>query len=386
MTTQLKYGRRLTKAQRAACRREGLRKADGILYRSSGELAELLGCHRDTARYWMARSTVSLPGPKSGMRKKQASPAMALAAKEYRDRGMAVPEIALALAEDNPQQPPEERVTAYQLDRLRQDEQWPPVRVRKKRGTHQEFEATEPGFLHVDTVVGPQTSDPVIFTARERSSRLSFAMVSRGRKSEDAALFLTAVRAACPLIIHTVLTDNGSEFKKDFAKALLKDLAKDPTKELAGEKYSIEHRHTKARRPQTNGMVERFNGLLKGGVEADNGWWNNGTDRASDNEKFQKERFGTPLPDRQVKRLQRDINRWLLWVNLVKPNRQLARQTPLSWLQNLEKDRPDFFQHSTRCIISQENLQQITKGLRGQRYLKTPPEHWTPSAEVSIML
>ncbi len=66
---------------------------------------------------------------------------------------------------------------------------------------------------------------------------------------------------AAPFRIRTVLSDNGSEFT---------DRLFNKQKQASGEHefdrlcaaLGIEHRLTKPRHPQTNGMVERFNGRI----------------------------------------------------------------------------------------------------------------------------
>jgi transposase InsO family protein len=310
----------------------------------------------------------SLPGPRPGHKRRPLTEAQKAKAREYRKGGMPVPSLARALSEDFGT-----RVTAYQVRRLKHDEGWPALRPRKIRKPHQPFDKTLPGFVHVDTIIGPTTECPVIYTARERSSRLSWAMVSSERTSAAAARFLKHITETSPLKVHTILTDNGSEFKKDFAAAV--------------SRLGLQRRHTRARHPQTNGMVERFNGLLKEGVETRGIWWCAGSkDRNTDWEKMCLENYRIPLPDHRVRRMQRDLDRYLLWINCVKPNRQLAWKTPLEWMKDQERSRPEDFQHPTTTIISEENLYRMTKDLGGQRYLPKPPPNWPPGALVSIDL
>jgi transposase InsO family protein len=178
------------------------------------------------------------------------------------------------------------------------------------------------------------------------------------------------VLRGCPLRLHTILTDNGSDFAKDFA--------------AAAAARGLEHRHTRPRRPQTNGMVERYNGMLKEALGVHDGaWWHQPSDRPTDRDRFHQERFGTPLPDRAVARMQAAVDRWLLWLNAVRPNRQLAWQTPLRWLQGLEADLPSRFQRPTATMVSPARLHQIAVGLRGQRFLLAPPPDWLRGAGLS---
>jgi hypothetical protein len=282
---------------------------------------------------------------------------------------MSVPALARALSEDFPG----EKITAHQIRRLKKGERWPDLRPKKTRPPHKTFDKTDPGFAHMDAIIGPTPDGPVIFTARERSSRFSFAKVSAARDSAAAADFLKEVVNQFPLKIHTVLTDNGSEFAKDFA--------------TAAASMTLKHKHTRPRRPQTNGMVERFNGLLKPAVIPSPSWWFTGReDWPTDGERFYCEKAKTPLPDHRIARMQRDVDRYLLWINTVKPNRQLVWTTPLDYLKSLAGDSPASFQRSSDTIISPETLHRITAGLGGQRYLPTPPKDWLRSGGLIVDL
>ena len=79
-----------------------------------------------------------------------------------------------------------------------------------------------------------------------------------------ASAFLTALIAAVPYKIHTILTDNGIQFR--FAPRY----ADGPTARYTTHMFhmrcrenSIEHRFTKINDPWTNGQVERMNRTIK---------------------------------------------------------------------------------------------------------------------------
>ena len=76
----------------------------------------------------------------------------------------------------------------------------------------------------------------------------------------DASEFLKFVTERFPFKIKKVLTDNG----KEFTNKVFGYNASNKTHEFDELCISlgIEHRLTKVRRPQTNGMVERFNGRI----------------------------------------------------------------------------------------------------------------------------
>ena len=80
------------------------------------------------------------------------------------------------------------------------------------------------------------------------------------KTAKDAREFLKFVTERFPFEIKKVLTDNG----KEFTNKVFGYNATNKTHEFNDLCLSlgIEHRLTKVRRPQTNGMVERFNGRI----------------------------------------------------------------------------------------------------------------------------
>ena len=132
--------------------------------------------------------------------------------------------------------------------------------------THKAFKAYAPGYLHVDIKYLPQMADETarryLFVAIDRATRWVFVQIKGDKTAASATAFLKALHAACPIKIVKLLTDNG----KEFTDRLFASRERQPTGghvfDVLCAKLQIEHRLTKPRTPQTNGMVERFNGRI----------------------------------------------------------------------------------------------------------------------------
>ena len=73
--------------------------------------------------------------------------------------------------------------------------------------------------------------------------------------------FLRRVAKAAPFKIAKLLSDNGSQFTDRFTSKT-KEPSGDHAFDLQCKAQGIEHRLAPPRHPQTNGMVERFNGRI----------------------------------------------------------------------------------------------------------------------------
>jgi len=84
----------------------------------------------------------------------------------------------------------------------------------------------------------------------------------RTKSATAASDFLARLIDKAPLTISKVLTDSGKEFTDRFCATGKRQ----PTGAHAFDRgctdNRIEHRLTKPRTPQTNGMIERFNGRI----------------------------------------------------------------------------------------------------------------------------
>ncbi|NNC29448.1 IS481 family transposase [Longimicrobium terrae] len=128
------------------------------------------------------------------------------------------------------------------------------------------FKSYEPGFIHVDVKYLPRMKDEekrkYLYVAIDRATRWVYHEVLPDKSSRSAAGFLARLVENCPLRITKVLTDNGSEFSDRFVHGR----ERTPTGRHAFDKVcaanAIEHRLSPPWHPQTNGMVERYNGRI----------------------------------------------------------------------------------------------------------------------------
>ncbi len=121
------------------------------------------------------------------------------------------------------------------------------------------------GFIHIDVKYLPPLDRRRrdAYVAIDRATRFVYLEILPDRRADTAAGFLQRFVASFPLTVHTVLTDNGSEFTDRFAV----DKKRKPHDKPSGQHpfdracagHRIDHRLTRPFRPQTNGMVERFN-------------------------------------------------------------------------------------------------------------------------------
>ena len=119
--------------------------------------------------------------------------------------------------------------------------------------------------MHVDIKYLPQMPDEAarryLFVAIDRATRWVFLRIYAHQSEASSTDFLRRLCQAAPMKIQTVLTDNGSQFTDRFTSR-----TRTPSGQRAFDQrcqaLGIEHRLCPPRHPQTNGMVERFNGRI----------------------------------------------------------------------------------------------------------------------------
>ncbi len=128
------------------------------------------------------------------------------------------------------------------------------------------FKDDEPGFVHVDIKYLPQMPDEAahryLFVGIDRASRWVYVEILGEKTAANARDFFQRLIAKAPFTVQKVLTDNGKEFTDRFCATGERDPTGRHRFDRACDRHDIEHRLIKPRHPQTNGMVERFNGRI----------------------------------------------------------------------------------------------------------------------------
>ena len=182
------------------------------------------------------------------------------------------------------------------------------------------FKDYEPGFIHVDIKYLPQMPDEkqrrYLFVAIDRATRWVYFRTYRDQSDASSTDFLRRLKQAAPMVISKVLTDNGSQFTDRFTSA-----GKQPSGNHAFDRscagLGIEHRLAPPRHPQTNGMVERFNGRISNLVA--------------------QTRFACAAE------LEKTLKLYLTTYNHSIPQRALHHKTPIQTLKNWQTKKPELF-------------------------------------------
>jgi transposase InsO family protein len=182
------------------------------------------------------------------------------------------------------------------------------------------FKDYAPGFLHVDIKYLPQMKDETarryLFVAIDRATRWVFMRIYADQSEVSSTDFLRRLKATAPMKIEKVLTDNGSQFTDRFTNK-----AKKPSGNHVFDKecvlLGIEHRLSPPRHPQTNGMVERFNGRISDVLAT------------------------THFRSRDD--LQTTLERYEKLYNDHLPQRALGHKTPLQAIRVWQTERPELF-------------------------------------------
>ncbi|UCI08395.1 IS481 family transposase [Mesorhizobium sp. B1-1-8] len=122
------------------------------------------------------------------------------------------------------------------------------------------FKAYPIGYFHID-IAEVQTAEGklYLFVAIDRTCKFTYVELHTRATKMIAAEFLRHLIQAVPYQIHTILTDNGVQFKN-------REQDRTAMEHIFGRTCrdnGTEHRTTKVKHPWTNGQVERMNRTIK---------------------------------------------------------------------------------------------------------------------------
>lgn len=131
---------------------------------------------------------------------------------------------------------------------------------------YQTFKDYALGFVHVDVKYLPQMPDKdhrsYLFAAIDRATRWVYVEIRKDKSAPSARGFLRRLIAQVPFKITKLLTDNGKEFTDRYCATGQRKPTGRHLFDQVCKAHHIEHRLTRALTPQTNGMIERFNGRI----------------------------------------------------------------------------------------------------------------------------
>ena len=183
------------------------------------------------------------------------------------------------------------------------------------------FKEYQPGFLHVDIKYLPRMPDEAqrsyLLVGIDRATRWVYVEVIKNKTATAAKAFFNRLVEAAPFKVTKVLTDNGKEFTDRFCATGEREPTGDHPFDKACSANDVEHRLIKPRRPQTNGMVERFNGRIS--------------------EILARTRFGSALE------LKTAIEHYIRVYNHAIPQKSIGHVPPVQALKQWRKDHPEIF-------------------------------------------
>jgi transposase-like protein len=140
-------------------------------------------------------------------------------------------------------------------------------RPRDAKPPVQRFDPEPFGYVHVDLKHLPrlQRQAAYVCVAIERATRFVHVEIIRERSAATVAACLETFLKTFGHPVHTILTDNGSEFTDRFGDARWRKrdrgTGNHPFDQIC-QHHGVRHKLTRPYRPQTNGMAERFNRRL----------------------------------------------------------------------------------------------------------------------------
>ena len=185
----------------------------------------------------------------------------------------------------------QQMITRFNLQRTKKPRSYASNGAKKERIT-MSIRKLATNLFQLDTIVlylfGQKR---YIITAVEHVTKVGYARVCTSHSSATAREFLQRLSYLVEGNISVILTDNGSEFMKDFA--------------VACADQHIRRYHTKPYTPKDNPECERFNRTLKEEWLSEGNWYQNLT------------------------QMNRSLTNWLIIYNTVRPHQTLNYKTPL---------------------------------------------------------
>ncbi|HHW76161.1 MAG TPA: IS481 family transposase [Xanthomonadaceae bacterium] len=184
------------------------------------------------------------------------------------------------------------------------------------------FKNDEPGLVQVDIKYLPRMPDETehryLIVAIDRASRWVYYEIQPDKTGDTAAGFLERLRAKAPFRLRTVLTEYGKAFTDRFGATGAREPTGQHRFDHVCAAHGIDHRLIKPRHPQTNGMIERFNGRIA--------------------EVLKTTTFAS------ARQLETTLQRYLHLYNHYIPQKNLGHVAPITKLKDYYRTKPALFQ------------------------------------------
>lgn len=287
---------------------------------SDGQLARRYAVHESTIRRWRYRTSVEDASHRPKRLQATLSPAEEAIVVEIR-RTLLLPLDDLLVVVREFLCPTMSRSALDRLLRRHEVSSLKDLLPREERQKPKVFKSYEPGYLHVDIKHLPKMPDEAkhqyLYVAIDRATRWVYFEVRPTKSAKDAEGFLAALLEAAPMKIQKILTDNGGEFTDRFTPRGTRPPTGRHRFDQVCNDHGIEHRLIEPWRPQTNGMVERFNGRITHELACT--------------------RFDS------ARALREGLEGYLALYLAHIPQRALDHRTPLQALRDWFADRPELF-------------------------------------------
>ena len=189
------------------------------------------------------------------------------------------------------------------------------------------FKDYEVGFVHVDIKYLPQLPEEsqrrYLYVAIDRASRWVYYEIRADRKKRSARAFIANLLEAAPFHVTHILTDNDGAFTDRLNQPTGEPSGNHPVDQLCAA-HGIAHRLIPPRHPQTNGMVERFNGRITEVLAA--------------------------VHLRNREELEATLTHYRRLYNHHLPQKALNGQAPVDFLKSKYQDKPELFNRPVRKL------------------------------------